>query len=110
MTSADTFTVLGQATQPAGAPPQSPAIRTIPVRPPAPRRFYSVAEVAEMSGISTVTLYRAINAGEFPAVRVRGRVIVPARVLDALIDGAVEAGAVVDAASFVVTHRADGNA
>ena len=80
----------------------------LPARPPAPRRFYSVAEVAEMSGISSVTLYRAINAGEFPAVRVRGRVIVPARVLDALIDGAVEAGSVVDASSFVVTRREDG--
>ncbi len=55
-----------------------------------------------------MTLYRAINAGEFPAVRVRGRVIVPARVLDALIEGAVDAGSVVDAASFVVTRREDG--
>ncbi len=61
-----------------------------------------------MSGISSVTLYRAINAGEFPAVRVRGRVIVPARVLDALIEGAVEGGSVVDAASYVVTRREDG--
>ena len=82
--------------------------QTFPLRPPAPRRFYSVAEVAEMSGISSVTLYRAINAGEFPAVKVRGRVIVPAKVLDALIDGAVETGAMVDAASYVVTRREDG--
>lgn len=106
MTSADIVRALPQAAPSTTSPPVS----GLPVRPPAPRRFYSVAEVAEMSGISSVTLYRAINAGEFPAVRVRNRVIVPARVLDALIEGAVEAGAVVDASSYVVTRREDGGA
>ena len=47
------------------------------------RRFYSVAEVARMIGTSDMTLYRAIRAGEFPAVRIRGRLIVPAKALDA---------------------------
>jgi len=108
MTSSDIFAALPQAAPPPDAPPRASTACTFPIRPPAPRCFYSVAEVAEMSGISSVTLYRAINAGEFPAVRVRGRVIVPARVLDALIEGAVEAGSVVDAASYVVTRREDG--
>lgn len=90
------------------APQPATPIHSTPTRRTHARRFYSVAEVAEISGISSVTLYRAINAGEFPAVRVRGRVIVPARVLDALIEGAVDAGSVVDAASFVVTRREDG--
>ncbi len=108
MTSSDIFAALPQAATPPDAPSRASTVPTFPLRPPAPRRFYSVAEVAEISGISSVTLYRAINAGEFPAVRVRGRVIVPARVLDALIEGAVDAGSVVDAASFVVTRREDG--
>lgn len=110
MTSPDTFPVLAPATVPNTEPTRRPLSQILPVRPPAARRFYSVAEVAEISGISSVTLYRAINAGEFPAVRIRGRVIVPARVLDALIDGAVDAGSVVDASSFVVTRREDGGA
>jgi excisionase family DNA binding protein len=49
-------------------------------------RFYSVAEAAELFGMSTVTLYRAIRDGEIPAVRIRGRVIVPAKAIDALAD------------------------
>lgn len=39
-----------------------------------------------MFGMSTVTLYRAIRDGEIPAVRIRGRVIVPAKAIDALAD------------------------
>lgn len=107
MTSSDTFEALPQAAPPAHGPTRQTVVSSLAGRSPAARRFYSVAEVAEMSGISSVTLYRAINAGEFPAVRVRNRVIVPARVLDALIEGAVESGTVVDAASYVVTRRED---
>ena len=42
--------------------------RELPTEAP---RFYSVAEVARMFGMSTMTVYRAIAAGEFPAVKVR---------------------------------------
>jgi excisionase family DNA binding protein len=55
-------------------------------------RFYSVAQVAEMFGMSTMTVYRAIAAGEFPAVRIRGRLIVPAKALDAMVDAALDHG------------------
>lgn len=64
------------------------------------RRFYEVAEVAELLRISRPTLYRAIRAGEFPAIRVRGRYVVPSRALDAMEDMAVSRGAVVDAADW----------
>ena len=60
-------------------------------------RFYTVGETAEMLRTSAITVYRAINHGEFPAVRVRGRLIVPAKVIDALIDAAIDTGALVDA-------------
>jgi excisionase family DNA binding protein len=65
------------------------------------RPFYSVAEVAELLGMSDMTIYRAIRNGEFPAVRIRGRLIVPARVIDAMADAAVDGDGVVDAADWV---------
>lgn len=67
---------------------------------PEPRRFFSVAEVARMLGMSEMTLYRAIHAGEFPAVRIRGRLIVPAKALDEIVETALSTRAVVDAAEW----------
>jgi len=66
-----------------------------------PRKFYSVAEVAEMFGMSPMTVYRAIAAGEFPAVRIRGRLIVPARAVDAMAEVATDEHTLVDAAGWV---------
>lgn len=63
-------------------------------------RYFSVAQVARMYGISSVTLYRAINAGEFPAVRIRGRVIVPGEALDKLVAAALAENTVIDAADW----------
>lgn len=70
-----------------------------PAASPSPR-FYSVAEIATILGMSTMTVYRAIAAGEFPAVRIRGRLIVPARAVESMIDAAVSDRAVVDAAEW----------
>ena len=47
--------------------------------------FYDVRGVAEMFRMSRMTVYRAIQSGELPAVRIRGRWLVPARVIDALV-------------------------
>lgn len=71
--------------------------------PQEPRRFYSVAEVARILGTSEMTVRRAIHAGEFPAVRIRGRFIVPAKVLDDIAEAALTAHAVVDAADWVAS-------
>jgi excisionase family DNA binding protein len=65
-------------------------------------RFYSVAQAAEILGTSAMTLYRAISAGEFPAVRIRGRLIVPAAAIEVLADAAVADQTVVDASGWVV--------
>jgi excisionase family DNA binding protein len=75
----------------------------LPVREPAPGspRFYSVAEVARMFGMSPMTVYRAIAAGEFPAMRIRGRLIVPAQAIDEMVGAAVADQSVVDAAGWV---------
>ncbi|MQA14686.1 MAG: helix-turn-helix domain-containing protein [Pseudonocardiaceae bacterium] len=54
-----------------------------------------------MLGMSSMTVYRAISAGEFPAVRIRGRLIVPARAVEAMAEEAVADRTVVDASGFV---------
>lgn len=66
-----------------------------------PRRFYSVAEVARMFGTCEATIRRAIYAGEFPAVKIRGRYIVPAKALDEMVDAAMASRAMVDPANWV---------
>lgn len=63
-------------------------------------QFYSVAEAAAMFGLSAMTLYRAIAAGEFPAVKIRGRVIVPAKAVESMIEAATVDGTMVDAANW----------
>jgi excisionase family DNA binding protein len=63
--------------------------------------FYSVAEAASLFGMSEMTLYRAIHAGQFPAVRIRGRLIIPAKAIEAMIEAAVCDGRLVDAADWV---------
>lgn len=69
--------------------------------PAQPRAFYNVRETARMFGMSAMTLYRAIEAGEFPAVRIRGRLIIPARAIDEMVAAALRDGTQVDAADFV---------
>jgi excisionase family DNA binding protein len=66
------------------------------------KAWYSVGEVAEMLGVSEMTLYREIREGRFPAVKIRSRLIVPAKVLDAMGEAAVTTGATVDAADWAV--------
>lgn len=53
-----------------------------------------------MLKLSAMTLYRAIQAGEFPAIRVRNRIIVPARAIDEIEQAAVTSNSVVDAVDF----------
>jgi excisionase family DNA binding protein len=65
-----------------------------------PRRFYSVAEVAQMFGMAQMTLYRAIHDGQFPAVKIRGRYVIPALALDAMEEAAVRTRAVVAAGDW----------
>ena len=54
-----------------------------------------------MFGLSTMTVYRAIAAGEFPAIKVRNRLIVPARAIEAMAEAAVANQTVVEAAEWV---------
>ncbi len=60
----------------------------LPSTTPTPPTFYDVQNVADMFRMSRMTVYRAIRSGELPAVRIRGRWLVPARVVEALVAGA----------------------
>ena len=71
-----------------------------PMNPPQPR-FMTVGATARLLGMSEATLYRAIRACEFPAVKVRNRYVVPRRVLDAMEDAAMRTMTMVDAADWV---------
>lgn len=62
--------------------------------------FRSVAEVARLCRVSKMTLYRAIAAGEFPAVRIQGRLIVPAKIVEAMEQAALAGNTTVDAADW----------
>jgi excisionase family DNA binding protein len=64
-------------------------------------RFYSVAEAARMFQTSQMTLYRAIAEGQFPAVRIRGRLIIPVVAVERMIEAALGGNCAVDAADFV---------
>jgi excisionase family DNA binding protein len=83
----------------------SQARSAFPQRTPAPdtptRQFLSVSATARLLGMSEMTLYRAIAAGEFPAVRIRGRLIVPTRAIDEMVEASLADGRMVDAADWV---------
>ena len=74
-------------------------------RSPRPAFFFTVEEVAELLRVDPVTIYRAIRAGEFPAVKVRKRYVVPQRALDLLVDDVVATGACVDTAEWTSSWR-----
>jgi excisionase family DNA binding protein len=53
--------------------------------------FLTVPEAAELLRVDTLTLYRAIRAEEFPAVRIRARYLIPTKVIDQLIEKSITA-------------------
>lgn len=65
------------------------------------RRFQTVAEVARLFDVSEVTIYRAIHDGEFPAIKVRGRYVIPSSAVDAMEAAALSSGGVVDTGDWI---------
>ena len=61
-------------------------------------RFLTPAEVARLFRVSKMTVYRAIRDGDLPAVPMRGRWAVPARVIDSMERSALARVDVGDAA------------
>lgn len=66
----------------------------------AERLLLPIREFAITAGISAMTVYRLIEAGEFPAVRIGRRLFVPARLLDDLANAAVARGGIVTATDW----------
>ena len=67
--------------------------------PPAPR-FYSVTATARILGVSPMTLYREIDDGHFPAIRIRNRLVIPAKAIEDMVDAAILTRSVVHASDW----------
>jgi excisionase family DNA binding protein len=65
----------------------------------------TVAEAARLLRVDPATVYRAIRADEFPAVRIRSRYFVPAQALEQLAAEAAGSGGRVDVARIAITSR-----
>jgi len=64
------------------------------------RAWLTVEETAAELGLSAMTIYRAIAANAFPAVRVGRRICVPAAAIEELAGAALDRGAVIDTADW----------
>jgi len=64
------------------------------------RTWLTVEETAAELGLSAMTLYRAIAANSFPAVRVGRRICVPAGAIEELAEAALRRGAVINTADW----------
>jgi excisionase family DNA binding protein len=73
-------------------------------KPDEPPVFYSVTKAARYLGMSPATLYRAIEAGEFPAIKIRGRLRVLGEVIDDIL-AATRAGEMVDVTVWLAARR-----
>ena len=72
-----------------------------------PTRFHTVNEAAELLRVDPVTLYRAIRANSFPAVKIRGRYVIPAKALAKIADDATDLLSCVNVADYVLLRRDD---
>lgn len=66
----------------------------------------TVKEAAERIGVSYMTLWRAIREGEFPGVKLRGRILVPVKAVDLMFQSAVDDGGLVDAPEWTAAWTA----
>jgi excisionase family DNA binding protein len=69
--------------------------------------FYTVREAAQVLRCDPATLYRAIRDDSFPAVRLRSRYVIPAQVLNQMVQDAIDTGACVDLARTAAERRAE---
>jgi excisionase family DNA binding protein len=59
------------------------------------KRFYTIPEAAKLLRMSPATLYREIAAGRFPAVKVRTRLVIPAKAIDEIEQAALDSASAV---------------
>lgn len=63
-------------------------------------QFLTVGEAAQAMRVSDDLVYDLIRAGEFPAIKLRNRYVVPLRALQQLEADSLSAGSVVDVAEW----------
>ena len=63
-------------------------------------QFLTAGEAAELMRVSDDLIYDLIRAGEFPAIKLRNRYVVPLRALQRLETDALAAGSLVDVAEW----------
>ena len=78
-----------------------PAMTAVNTQQGGEARFLSVAAVARIFGVSDLTVYREIRSGRFPAIKWRGRYVIPARAIAAMEAAAIDGGRLVDASEWV---------
>lgn len=66
----------------------------------------TVKEAAGRIGVSYMTLWRAIREGEFPGIKLRGRILVPVKAVELMFQSAVETGGLVDAPEWTAAWTA----
>jgi len=59
-------------------------------RTPTEREALSVGETARVLGLGRGAAYQAVASGEIPSLRIGGRILVPRRQLERLLDGSTE--------------------
>jgi excisionase family DNA binding protein len=69
-------------------------------------RFLTVREAAQELRLSAMTLYRAIKANQFPAIRIAGRWVIDGATVREMAVEAKKRGGVVNAADWVVKPTA----
>ncbi|MGH3629702.1 MAG: helix-turn-helix domain-containing protein [Sciscionella sp.] len=67
--------------------------------------FYTVREAAHILRIAASTLYRLIREGEFPAVRIGCRYVIPAVTLDQIVAEVAASGGLVDTSRLMSQRR-----
>ena len=72
-----------------------------------PQRFLNVSEAAKAMRLDPSTLYRHLREGRFPSIRVGGRYLIPAAVLDHLAQDAMATGGRVDVEQWSTQWRED---
>lgn len=70
-----------------------------------PRPFLTAKEAAEQLRLDESTLYRHLREGRFPGVKIGGRYLVPAAVIDQLVADAIDAGSCVDTSEWTGRWR-----
>ncbi|NWF28003.1 helix-turn-helix domain-containing protein [Streptomyces sp. PKU-EA00015] len=76
-------------------------------RHPGAKLAVTIAEAADQLSVSYQTLWRAIRDGEFPGIKIRGRILVPIKAIELLLESVTTSGQLVDVADWTATWQAE---